>query len=100
MAKMWEGRFGKETNLIVNDFNSSIRFDCRLYEEDITGSMAHAKMLGAQGIIEETEAEAIRKGLCEILSDIKEGKVSFSLEYEDIHMNIEKLLTERIGDAG
>lgn len=100
MAKMWEGRFGKETNLIVNDFNSSIRFDCRLYEEDITGSMAHARMLGKQGIIEQKEADAILEGLQEILRDIQEGKIQFSLEYEDIHMNIEKLLTERIGDAG
>lgn len=100
MAKMWEGRFGKETDLLVNDFNSSIRFDCRLCEEDIKGSMAHAKMLGKQGIIEQKEADAILAGLADILSDIQEGKISFSLEYEDIHMNIEKLLTERIKDAG
>lgn len=100
MAKMWAGRFGKETDLMVNDFNSSIRFDCRLYEEDIAGSIAHARMLGEQGIIEKAEAEAIIAGLLEIRSEIQEGKTTFSLEYEDIHMNIEKLLTDKIGNAG
>ena len=100
MAKMWAGRFGKETDLMVNDFNSSIRFDCRLYEEDITGSIAHARMLGEQGIIEKAEAEAIIAGLLEIRSEIQEGKTTFSLEYEDIHMNIEKMLTDKIGNAG
>ena len=100
MAKLWAGRFQKETDLVVNDFNSSILFDCRLYKEDITGSIAHATMLGKQGIIEEHEAEKIVEGLKGILKDIEEGNVEFSLDYEDIHMNVEQLLTERIGDTG
>ncbi len=100
MAKLWAGRFQKETDLVVNDFNSSILFDCRLYQEDITGSIAHATMLGKQGIIEQSEADKIVAGLRGILEDIEAGKIEFSLEYEDIHMNIEQLLTERIGDAG
>ena len=78
MAKLWAGRFGKETDLEVNDFNSSISFDCRLYKEDITGSMAHAAMLGKQGIIEEHEAEKIVEGLKGILKDIEEGNVPSS----------------------
>ena len=100
MAKLWAGRFQKETDLVVNDFNSSILFDCRLYKEDITGSIAHATMLGRQGIIEEHEAEKIVEGLKGILKDIEEGNVEFSLDYEDIHMFVEQLLTERIGDTG
>ncbi len=100
MEKLWAGRFQKETDLVVNDFNSSILFDCRLYKEDITGSIAHATMLGKQGIIEEHEAEKIVEGLKGILKDIEDGKVEFSLDYEDIHMNVEQLLTERIGDTG
>ena len=100
MAKLWAGRFQKETDLVVNDFNSSIMFDCRLYKEDITGSIAHATMLGRQGIIEQHEAEKIVAGLKEILADIEAGNVEFSLDYEDIHMNVEQLLTERIGDTG
>jgi len=100
MAKLWAGRFQKETDLAVNDFNSSILFDCRLYREDITGSIAHATMLGRQGIIEPHEADKIVEGLKSILQDIEDGKVKFSLEYEDIHMNIEQLLTERIGETG
>ena len=100
MAKLWAGRFQKETDLVVNDFNSSILFDCRLYKEDITGSIAHATMLGKQGIIEEHEAEKIVEGLKGILKDIEDGNVEFSLDYEDIHMNVEQLLTERIGDTG
>ncbi len=100
MAKLWAGRFQKETDLAVNDFNSSILFDCRLYKEDITGSIAHATMLGRQGIIEQHEADKIVEGLQGILKDIEDGKVEFSLDYEDIHMNVEQLLTERIGDTG
>ena len=100
MAKLWAGRFQKETDLVVNDFNSSIMFYCRLYKEDITGSIAHATMLGKQGIIEQHEAEKIVAGLKEILADIEAGNVEFSLDYEDIHMNVEQLLTERIGDTG
>ena len=84
MAKLWAGRFGKETDLEVNDFNSSISFDCRLYKEDITGSMAHAAMLGKQGIIAEEEADKILEGLKGILKEIEAGKIQFSAEYEDI----------------
>ena len=100
MAKLWAGRFGKETDLEVNDFNSSISFDCRLYKEDIIGSMAHAAMLGKQGIIAEEEADKIIEGLKGILKEIEAGKIQFSAEYEDIHMAMEQILTERIGDAG
>lgn len=100
MAKMWAGRFGKETDKGVNDFNSSISFDCRFYKEDITGSMAHAAMLGKQGIIEKEESDKIIAGLRGILEDIETGTIEFSHEYEDIHMCVEQILTERIGDAG
>ena len=98
--KLWAGRFQKETDTAVNDFNSSISFDARLYKEDIAGSMAHAAMLGKQGIIEEHEAEKIIEGLQAILADIEADKVAFSEENEDIHMNIESVLTSRIGDTG
>ena len=98
--KLWAGRFQKETNILVNDFNSSIGFDARLYEQDIRGSIAHAGMLGNQGIIEAHEAEKIIEGLKAILADIEDDKVEFSLDNEDIHMNIEAMLTERIGAPG
>lgn len=98
--KLWAGRFQKETDTAVNDFNSSITFDARLYREDITGSIAHAAMLGKQGIIEEHEAEKIIEGLQVILADIEAEQVEFSVENEDIHMNVETLLTGRIGDTG
>ena len=98
--KLWAGRFQKETDTLVNDFNSSIAFDARMYKEDIAGSIAHAAMLGRQGIIKEHEAEKIIGGLKAILADIEADKVEFSLENEDIHMNIETLLTQRIGDTG
>ena len=98
--KLWAGRFQKETDTQVNDFNSSITFDARLYEQDIRGSIAHATMLGKQGIIEEHEAEKIVEGLKAILEDIEDEKVEFSLDNEDIHMNIEALLTQRIGQTG
>ena len=98
--KLWAGRFQKETDTLVNDFNSSIAFDARMYKEDIAGSIAHAAMLGRQGIIEEHEAEKIIDGLKAILTDIEADKVEFSLENEDIHMNIETLLTQHIGDTG
>ena len=98
--KLWSGRFGKDTDALVNDFNASIQFDQRLYKEDITGSVAHAKMLGATGIISAADAEAIVQGLQSILSDIEAGKVEFTADNEDIHMNVEALLTARIGDAG
>jgi argininosuccinate lyase len=98
--KLWGGRFSKATDALVDDFNSSIRFDARMYKQDITGSMAHAEMLGRQGIIPETDAKLIVKTLTEILEDIEAGKVEFLIDAEDIHMNIETILTERIGDAG
>ncbi|MEG2871738.1 MAG: argininosuccinate lyase, partial [Clostridium sp.] len=100
MAKMWAGRFNKETDSGVNDFNSSISFDCRLYKEDITGSIAHAAMLGKQGLIEPEESQKIIEGLQGILSDMDAGRISFTNAYEDIHMCVEQILTERIGDAG
>ena len=100
MAKLWAGRFSKETDAEVNDFNSSIYFDSRFYKEDITGSLAHAKMLAKQGIIEQSEADAIIDGLKGILADMDAGKIAFTHAYEDIHMCVEELLTARIGDAG
>ena len=98
--KLWGGRFAKATDALVDDFNSSIRFDARMYKQDITGSMAHAEMLGRQGIIPKNDADLIVKTLSEILEDIEAGKVEFLVDAEDIHMNIETILTERIGDAG
>lgn len=98
--KLWGGRFSKATDALVDDFNSSIRFDARMYKQDIKGSMAHAEMLGRQGIIPKDDAALIVKTLGEILKDIENGKVEFSIDAEDIHMNIETILTERIGDAG
>ena len=98
--KLWAGRFQKETDSAVNDFNSSIAFDARMYRQDITGSIAHATMLGEQGIIAPEEAEKIISGLQAILADIEAGQVEFSVDNEDIHMNIESLLTERIGQTG
>lgn len=98
--KLWGGRFQKETDRLVNDFNSSMSFDARLYRQDIQGSMAHAAMLGAQGIIDSGEADQIIAGLKAILADIEAGTVEFSLDNEDIHMNIEAMLTQRIGSTG
>ena len=98
--QLWKGRFSKAVDSRVNDFNSSIGFDARLYKQDIQGSIAHAAMLGRQGIIEEHEAEKIINGLKTILSEIEGDGVEFSLDNEDIHMNIEAMLTQRIGDAG
>ncbi|HIT84466.1 MAG TPA: argininosuccinate lyase [Candidatus Ornithomonoglobus intestinigallinarum] len=100
MAKLWGGRFQKSTDKKVDDFNSSIRFDKRMYKQDIKGSMAHAAMLGRCGIIPEEDSRAIIDELKNILKDIEDGKVEFLIDAEDIHMNIEKLLTDRIGDAG
>ncbi len=100
MQKLWGGRFSKATDKKVDDFNSSIRFDQRMYKQDILGSIAHATMLGKQEIIPKTDADLIVKTLGEILEDIEAGKVEFLIDAEDIHMNIEKILTERIGDAG
>jgi len=98
--KLWGGRFEKKTDGLVDDFHSSITFDQRLYHQDIAGSVAHATMLGAQGIIPKDDADKIVAGLKEIEADVAAGKVQFELDAEDIHMNVEKLLIERIGDAG
>ncbi len=98
--KLWGGRFDKETDALVNDFNSSIRFDARMYREDIEGSIAHATMLGEQGIISKEESQQLVTGLRELLADIQAGKVEFSEDNEDIHMNVETLLTQRLGAAG
>lgn len=98
--KLWGGRFKKATDKKVDDFNSSIRFDKRMYKQDIKGSIAHATMLGKQGIIPQEDADKIVDELKQIMSDIEEGKVKFLIDAEDIHMNIEKILTDRIGDAG
>jgi len=100
MAKLWGGRFQKNTDKKVDDFNSSIRFDKRMYRQDIKGSIAHAKMLGNQGIIPKEDSVKIIDGLKDILKEIEAGNVSFDIDAEDIHMNVEKLLTEKIGDAG
>ncbi|OLN32356.1 argininosuccinate lyase [Desulfosporosinus metallidurans] len=98
--KLWGGRFEKTTDAMVEDFHSSIRFDQRLYKQDILGSIAHARMLGSVGVISEEEANHLMAGLTEILDDIQAGKVEFEIGAEDIHMNVEKLLTERIGPVG
>ena len=98
--KLWGGRFSKNTDSEVNDFNSSIRFDQRMYRQDILGSIAHAKMLGKCNIIPIADSELIVKTLGEILDDVENGKIEFMVDAEDIHMNIETILTNRIGDAG
>lgn len=100
MKKMWGGRFSKKTDLLTDDFNSSISFDQRLYKQDITGSIAHARMLGKQNIIDSQEADQIIEALEAILLDIEAGNIEFSVSMEDIHMNVEAILTERIGDVG
>ncbi len=98
--KMWDGRFSKALDESVNDFNSSIRFDKRLYKEDIAGSIAHAQMLGICGIIDAADSEKIVAGLQGILSDIESGALEIDESAEDIHMFVEQTLTERIGTAG
>jgi argininosuccinate lyase len=100
MAKLWGGRFAKNTDAMVEEFTSSIAFDQRMYREDIAGSIAHARMLAKCGIIAADEAQAIIDGLESILTDIESGNFTFEISLEDIHMNIEKRLTERIGPVG
>jgi len=100
MAKMWAGRTDGVTNEIADDFNSSISFDCRMYKQDITGSMAHAAMLAECGIISAKEAEGLIDGLSGILEDLDSGKLAFDISCEDIHMFVEQVLTERIGELG
>ncbi|NCA66428.1 MAG: argininosuccinate lyase [Clostridia bacterium] len=100
MGKMWAGRFKKQLDKHADDFNSSIHIDSIMYKEDIAGSIAHATMLAAQGIIDKSDAEVIINGLTGILEDIQAGLLQFNLDAEDIHMFIESELTERCGDAG
>ena len=97
---MWAGRTAGATDKMADDFNSSISFDSRMYRQDITGSMAHAAMLGAKGIISPDEAEKLIAGLEQILSDIESGALPINMECEDIHMFVEQVLTERLGDVG
>ena len=98
--KLWGGRFTKSTDGLVDDFHSSISFDQRLAEQDIAGSIAHATMLGEQGIIPLEDAEKIVEGLKGILADVRAGKITWMVDAEDIHMNVETILTQRIGEAG
>ena len=98
--KMWAGRFEKATDKEVNDYNSSLPFDCKMYSQDIEGSIAHSQMLAKQGVISDKDAEDIRSGLLSIKEDIESGKLTFDSDAEDIHMFIEEELTNRIGDAG
>ena len=100
MAKMWAGRTDGAVSQIADDFNSSIHFDSRMFEEDIKGSMAHAAMLGAQGIIGKDEADRLIEGLSSILADLSSGALAFDMTAEDIHMFVEQVLTERLGDLG
>lgn len=97
--KLWGGRFAKETDTLTDHFNSSISFDARLYKQDIVGSIAHVSMLAKQNIIPADDGKTIEKGLLDLLSDIEKGEVVFNEKMEDIHMNIEALLIERIGDV-
>ena len=100
MAKMWAGVTAGVTDQIADDFNSSIRFDSRMYKEDITGSMAHAAMLAGKGIISQNDADLLIDGLQGILEDLNSGKLAIDLSCEDIHMFVEQVLTQRIGDVG
>lgn len=100
MSKLWGGRFSKDSDHLMEDFHSSIQFDQKLYREDIRGSIAHADMLGTVGVLSRAEADTLIDGLKAVQADIEGGKVAFSTEDEDIHMNIECLLTAKVGDVG
>lgn len=100
MAQLWGGRFTKETDQLVYNFNASITFDQKFYREDIEGSMAHVKMLAATGVLTEEERDEILSGLTGILNDVESGKLEITSEYEDIHSFVEANLIDRIGDAG
>ncbi|MBU1642626.1 argininosuccinate lyase, partial [bacterium] len=100
MEKMWSGRFSEASSSLLEDFNASIMFDRRLYREDIEGSLAHAAMLQAQGILTGSELEAIQKGMAQVLSEIESGEFEWKISDEDLHMAIEKRLTAIIGEAG
>ena len=100
MAQLWGGRFTKETDQLVYNFNASISFDKKFYKQDMEGSIAHVKMLGKQGILTEQETNDIVKEICEILKEVEEGKLEISHEYEDIHSFVEATLIDRLGDTG
>ena len=100
MAKMWAGRTEGLTSKLADDFNSSIHFDCRMFKQDIQGSMAHAAMLGAKGIISKADADTLIDGLEGILNDLQSGALNFDMSCEDIHMFVEQVLTERLSDVG
>ena len=100
MQQLWGSRFSKSPEKIVSDFNSSLSFDSKLYQYDIEGSIAHANMLGFQGILSQQEAEQIINALNDILNEINDGNLEFNVEFEDIHTNIEKFLVEKIGEVG
>src|SRR3546814_5152134 len=98
--KLWGGRFAESTSALVEKFSESVSFDARLYRQDIAGSQAHARMLGKVGVLDGGDVEKIVAGLDAILADIEGGRFEWSEKLEDVHMNIEARLTERIGDAG
>ena len=98
--KLWGGRFTKETNQLVHNFNASLSFDQKFYEEDIAGSIAHVTMLAKQGILTQEDKDSIINGLTGIRDDIRSGKLIIDEEHEDIHSFVEAHLIERIGDAG
>ena len=100
MAKMWAGRTSGETSKIADDFNSSIRFDCKMYQQDIKGSIAHAMMLSKQGIISKEDADILTDALSVILDDLNNGTLEIDMQAEDIHMFVEQVLTTRVGDVG
>ena len=100
VAQLWGGRFTKETDKLVYNFNASISFDQKFYKQDIKGSMAHVKMLAKQGILTEEERDQILEGLDSILADVESGKLEITSEYEDIHSFVEANLIDRIGDPG
>ena len=100
MAQLWGGRFTKETDKLVYNFNASISFDRKFYRQDMEGSKAHVKMLAKQGILTEEEKEQILQGLESILTDVENGTLQITEEYEDIHSFVEANLIDRIGDAG
>ena len=100
MAQLWGGRFTKETDQLVYNFNASISFDQKFFKQDIEGSIAHVTMLGKQGILTEEESNAIVKCLREIEADVESGKLKITSEYEDIHSFVEANLIDRLGDTG
>ena len=100
MAQLWGGRFTKETDQLVYDFNASISFDKKFYKQDMQGSIAHVKMLGKQGILTQEEAQEIVKAIKDILREVEEGTLEISQEYEDIHSFVEAALIDRLGDTG